>query len=163
MKASPNTAAAAPITADQLLEILANLGLPLPPNRELAALAAELTKLQCCNDPWPGWWENPNYFTIGIKGGPTRTQTPVHLQVAYARGQAKPPWERRKTNWRDLAPDIAAGFRRLYPDETFGDRDGAVAAFIAAVIPLIFPGQRPSANAIGQYLARWLRKARAHR
>src|SRR5205823_6443050 len=121
-------------------------------------LATEFTKMQRCNDPPPGWWEDPGDFTIRVNDGRARSQTPVHLQGAYARGQARPPRERRKKDWRDLAPDIAAGYRRLYPDETFRDRDGPLARFVAEVIRLIFPGQRPSVSAVGQYLARWSHK-----
>jgi hypothetical protein len=126
----------------------------------MAREAVEFTKMQRCNDPPSPWWENPGDFTLRVNEGPARSQTPVHLRAAYAHGRALPPWERRKKDWRDLAPDIAAGFRRLYPDETFRDRDGPLARFVAEVIPLIFPDQRPSASAVGQFLAR---KTRARR
>jgi hypothetical protein len=156
MKAPP--AHAKSITAEQLLEIIEGLGLPPPQDNELAAQAVEFTKMQRCNDPPSRWWENPGDFTLRVNDGPARPQTPVHLQAAYVRGQAIPPWKRRKKDWRDLAPDIAAGFRRLYPGETFGDRDGPLARFVAGVIPLIFPDQRKSGRAVGLYLRRWSRK-----
>jgi hypothetical protein len=168
-----------PITADQLREIIAGCGRrDVPPDQcgqynahmwdwyswELTALAVESTKLQRCNDPPSSWWENPGDFTLRVDDGPARPQTPVHLQAAYARGQATPPWARRKRDWRDVAPDIAAAFRRLFPGETFGNRDGCVACFVAKVLELIFPADpHPSVGAVGQYLARRSRKTRARR
>jgi hypothetical protein len=161
MKAPPD--AVRPITAEKLREIIRGLGsrytMP-PPDSELVAVASELTKMQRCNDPPAGWWENPKDFSIQVKGGAVRVQTPVWLQGAFARGQAEPPWTRRKKNWGDLAPDIAAHFRQLYPGRKFGDRDGTVALFVAEVIRLVLPNQKPSVRAVGLRLAR---KARTHR
>lgn len=161
MKAPPPHVA--PITTGQLRKIIAGLGKRYcPPSaNELAVLAAVLTGMQSCN-LIDDLGQGPEFFTRveDVKGGPARIhKEPPWLQLTFdADKRAIGHPRRRKKTWRDLAPDIAAEFRKaMRPTnlhEPFRDRDGPVAAFVAAVVPLIFPDQRPSAGAVGQCLAR---------
>lgn len=175
MKAPPDTVR--PIAVEQVREIIEGLKYPLPTSDKLSEMAALLTGMQSCNrDPVVELASEPEVRVKGVvvgrdrvtrlTGKETVTRVPVHLRFAFARGDMKHWGKRRQRGWRDFAPDIAARFRQAMkgvgPDLPLGDRDGPVASFVAAVVPLAFPGQRPSAGAVGQLLAR-RRKARARR
>jgi hypothetical protein len=170
VKAPPD--ATQPITADRLRKIMVDLGFLVPPSGELGEMAAAFAVMQLFNrDPRVELASEPGVSVKSVvtsrdrvarlTGKETITKVPIHLRPAFARGDMK-HW--RQKNWRDFAPDIAARFRqamkKMDPNLPLGDRDGPVASFVAAVIPLIFPDQRPSASAVGQFLAR---KTRARR
>jgi hypothetical protein len=164
MKAPPGHVE--PITADQLRKIIAGLKYPIPPIDELSVWAAAFTGAQSCNrDPMVELASEPEVSVksavigrdrvVRLTGKETVTRVPVHL-----RGHDMKHWrKRRRRDWRDFAPDIAARFRQamrgMDPDLPLGDRDGPVASFVAAVVRLIFPDQHPSVSAVGQFLARW--------
>lgn len=158
-----------PITAEQLRKIIEGLEsrCKVPPVDELAVLAAALTGLQYCNLPPDQEWDRdfPTRVTDVTSRRDTVRKTSPRLRPTFdiderTRDDGTTIGHPRhdEKDWRDLAPDIAARFRRVYPGQEFGDRGGPVARFAAAVIPLIFPGQNPDADTVGQYLARHRRK-----
>jgi hypothetical protein len=165
MKAPPNPVR--PIRAYRLRRIINGLGprYQLPSSGALRVLAAALTGMQSCNDPvqWDPDFEVRSFDEYGHEHLRLRTRKPVWLRLKSATGSPK----RRQKSLGNLLPDIAAEFRKAMkptnPNEPFGDRDGPVADFVAAVIPLIFPGQELSADAVGQRLARRQKKTRACR
>ena len=167
------------ITADQLRGIIEGLGCHAPPAPELAALAATLTGWQACNDAE----EWGCYVRVeDVKGGPARVdKVPPWLRLTFdadkrllghPRPGKKHKWpidhprhgekDWRKKDCHDLVLDIAPRFRGMMqkanPGRPFRDKGGPIARFIAAVIPLVFPDQRLSAAAVGQYLARVAKK-----
>jgi hypothetical protein len=164
MRAPPNTAAAASVTAYQLLEIIRGLKLRPPPDKELAVLVAMLAGMRYCNEPTEMLDEHGRFLR--------HAQRPPHLRPLFdaearAIGHPRPRrgtarlTHRRPKKWQDFAPEIAARFRAMYPDQEFGDREGPLAGFVAAVVPSIFPKQKPSVRAVGLLLAR--RKKRTSR
>jgi hypothetical protein len=155
------TAAPATVQLRKIIEGVGGRCKVVVSDDELAVFAAALAGWRDGNVPPRGWWENPGEFSVCADG--VRHSVPVHLQHAVERGQVKPAGpigrlKRRKRKWHDLAPDIAAWFRRMSPGQEFGDRDGPVARFVAAVIPLAFPDQNPDVGTVGQYLARHQQK-----
>jgi hypothetical protein len=145
------------ITADRLREVIVGLKCPAPSKNELSEMAAAYAAMQLFDrDPKVELASEPGVSARNIVTGKVRvTNVPVHLRHVVARGATK-HWKQK--NWSDRAPDIAAPFRRAMkgvdPNLPLRDRDGPVARFVAAVIPLIFPGQHPSVSAVGQVLAR---------
>jgi hypothetical protein len=169
MKASPPHVA--PITADQLRRIIEGLGdrYRVPSSDALNVLAAVLTGMQSCNDPDD--WGRGGEFEVrveattkgspahieGIKGSPARLDKRGLLpRLTFDADKRTIGHPRRRR--RGLLPDIAAEFRKAMkptnPNAPLGDRDGPVADFVAAVIPLIFQGHRLSASAAGQRITR---------
>jgi hypothetical protein len=180
MKAPPNAGTVQPITADQLRKIIEGLQCSsqvrgrrrpaprrwrchVPSDDKLSVAAATLTGMRSCNlDPCQEWGNH----RVEVRGRARIETVPPWLPLAFdatARAIGHP--RKKKKGWRDFAPDIAALFRGMMeeanPGRPFRDRDGPLADFVATVIPLIFPNEKPSASAVGQYLARWRRKARA--
>jgi hypothetical protein len=159
MKAPPEHVE--PITAGQLRKIIKGLGKRYspPPDPELAVLAAVLTGWQSCNDD-PEWGDPAFVVSVYDERGRARIdKTPPWLRLGFdADKRALGHLRRRKRDRRDLARDIGPRFQQMMqganPGLPFGSRDGPVARFIAAVIPLVFPGQHSSVPAVGQLLHR---------
>jgi hypothetical protein len=166
------------IKAGQLRKIIEGLkGRPhnSPPDHELSVLAAVLTGIQSCNLP-DDWGRGGDFYAHvdaieGIKGTPARfgdKGPPPQPRLTFDAGKRLIGHPRRKQRkWSDFEPDIAARFQQMMkaanPGQEFRDRDGPVADFVAAVAPLVFPGQKTTAGAVGQRLARRRRKTRARR
>jgi hypothetical protein len=180
MKAPPPHVA--PITADRLRGIIAKLkGYDPPPDHELDMLAAVLTGWQSCSLP-DDCGQGREFLTHveDGQGGPARVdKVPPWLRltfdadkrlIGHPRPGMKHKWpighprhgekDWREKGWRDLARDIGPRLRQMMiaanrgSRQRFGYRDGPVAGFIAEVIPLVFPGQESTVDAVGQYLAR---------
>jgi hypothetical protein len=136
MKAPPDTTQ--PITAERLHLIVWGFGgnYNIPPDDELAVLAAELTSWQL-GDPGQAW---APYLRV------TR-----HLRHF-------------EEGWHPLAVETAIRFRSMMEKANpyrregkgFGYQGGIIEAFVAAVIPLVLPGQRPLPETVGRFLARHL-------
>jgi hypothetical protein len=139
-------------------------------------LAAVLTGMQSCNDP-DDWGQGGEFevcveattkgspaYIEGIKGSPARSdKRGLRPRLTFDTDKRAIGHRRRdERDWRDFDSDIAAEFRKAMEttnrDEPFGDRGGPVERFVAAVVPLIFPDQHPSADAVGQHLARVAKK-----
>jgi hypothetical protein len=173
-----------PITADRLHKIIKCLGYCPPSDAKLVVLAAVLTGMQSCNLP-DDWGRD--FFTRveDVKGGPARVdKVPPWLRLTFdadkrALGHPRPGMKHkwpighprhgekdwRKKDWRDLARNIGPRVRQMMiaanpGRQRFGYRDGPVTGFIVEVIPLVFPDQESTVDAVGQYLARVLSEKR---
>jgi hypothetical protein len=137
MKAPPDTTQ--PITAERLHLIVWGFGgnYNIPPDNELAVLAAVLTGWQP-RDPEQAW-------------------APHLRRVIELPGHSA-------EDWHPLALEIAIRFQGMMEEANpyrregkgFGYQGGIVESFVAAVIPLVLPGQRPLPETVGRFLARHL-------
>jgi hypothetical protein len=159
MKAPPD--AIRPITIERVREIIRDAGLHAPAEDELSVLVAMLAGMQsrCNRDPLAELASEP--AVVDARGRVTKV--PVHLRFAFARGDMR-HWGDRKT-WHNFAPEVAVQLqpmmKKANPDgPKFCDRDGPLPELIADMLQLVFPDQEITASAVGQYVARWRRKAR---
>jgi hypothetical protein len=156
MRAPPDAGTVQPITADKLRKIIEGLQCHVPSDDKLSVAAAMLTGMQSCNlDPCQEWGD----YRVEERGRARIETVPSWLRLTFdADKRAIGHPRKKKKGWRDFASDIADLFRGMMeeanPGQGFGDRDGPLADFVAAVIPLIFPNEEPSGSAVGQCLAR---------
>ena len=172
MKAPPNPIR--PITAEQVREIIEGLKgrYVVPSDDDMARLAAVCTGIQYCNLP-PGE-EFPGFpiRLLDVLGNEVVIRAPL-----WPPGCLPFDWDKRaradgtiighprveEKTWHDLAPDMAAEFRRAMKPTNPGRRFGnkyAVAKFLEKVIPLIFSDQKPSDRTVWQQLTRPYKRKR---
>ena len=155
MKAPSDTVR--PITVAQVREIIAGLGgrYVAASGDDMARLAAVYTGMQYCNLPLEQEFPGFPIRLLDVLGNEVVIRAPL-----WPPGIRPCDWEDRAfghprfekpVNWHDLAPQMAAEFRRAMKPTNLRRKRFPVAHFLEKAIPLV-TGETPSAITIRQWL-----------